>query len=190
MKPTIIIGGASEVYKRNEADFYATPKDCTEALIRALPTMFSPGKKLWEPACGDGAISKVLEGKGLQVRSTDLHSRGFGTSGVNFLDCEAIQCDAIITNPPFKIAVDFIKRADRLNVPFAMLLKATYWHAASRSDLFEQTKPSHVLPLAWRPAMSPERGKSATMDFCWTVWDRSGQQCEYKVLRRALHGKA
>ena len=184
MKAATIIGGLSETYKRNEADFYATPKECTEALINALPNIFTPDKLFREPACGDGAISKVLESKGLQVKSTDLHDRGFGTHGVDFLNCASTECTAIITNPPFKIAADFIRVATQLNVPFAMLLKATYWHAASRSDLFEQTKPSHVFPLAWRPAMSPERGKSATMDFCWTVWDKTQPQCTYQILRR------
>jgi len=34
--------------------------------------------QIWEPACGDGAISRVLEAAGYQVISTDLIDRGYG----------------------------------------------------------------------------------------------------------------
>ena len=53
-------------------DFYATPPECTEALINALPDMFT-NKIIWEPACGNGAISGVFLRRGFSVQSTDLH---------------------------------------------------------------------------------------------------------------------
>ena len=45
---------------RREDDFYVTPKDTTLALldIQSLPY------NVWEPACGNGAISKVLFDRG------------------------------------------------------------------------------------------------------------------------------
>jgi hypothetical protein len=170
MRSSTIIGGSSDKNQRNPADFYATPPECTKALIKAFRPLFS-GKTIWEPACGDGAISRVLESEGFKVRSSDIYNRGYGRPGVDFLksDCKG---GSIITNPPFNLAAEFIQHSASFGVPFAMLLKATYWHAAKRYDLFYDTGPIAVLPLAWRPAMSPERGKSATMDFCWTVWDR------------------
>ncbi len=184
MRASTIIGGSSDKYDRNDADFYATPPECTEALINALPDMFTTDKIIWEPACGNGAISGVFLRRGFSVQSTDLHDRGFGKSGHDFLSDDHVEFDVIVTNPPFNISVDFIERSFAFGVPFAMLLKATYWNAARRLDLFERTKPRYVMPLSWRPAMSPERGKSATMDFCWTVWDHSGDPCEFKILRK------
>jgi hypothetical protein len=130
--------------------------------------MFDKGR-VWEPACGDGAISKVLEANGLDVVSTDLYDRGYGKGGMNFMTSDCT-CGSIITNPPFNLAAQFIERAAEKEVPFAMLLKATYWHAAKRSELFNRTRPLAVMAMSWRPAMSPERGKSGTMDFIWTVW--------------------
>ena len=175
MKSSTMIGGESNQHGRNSADFYATPPECTAVLLENYGGMFRQGR-VWEPACGDGAISKVLEGRGYEVVSTDLHDRGYGEGGMNFLtsDCS---CQSIITNPPFHLAAQFIERAVKKEVPFAMLLKATYWHAAKRNELFNRTRPLAVIAMSWRPAMSPERGKSGTMDFIWTVWRPATDHC-------------
>ena len=42
MRASTIIGGASDKNKRNESDFYATPSECTIALIDALPDTLVP----------------------------------------------------------------------------------------------------------------------------------------------------
>ena len=183
MKPSTIIGGASSQHGRNAADFYATPPECTIALLENYQRLFE-GSRIWEPACGDGAISKVLEGHRLDVISTDLHDRGYGKGGMNFLTADC-NCGSIITNPPFSLAADFIERAATKQVPFAMLVKSTYWQAAKRYDLFQRTKPLAIIAMSWRPAMSPERGKSGTMDFIWTVWDRKpAKKTEYILQRK------
>jgi hypothetical protein len=184
LKSSIIIGGASDAHKRADADFYPTPAACTVALAEFLVQsgQFSP--VLWEPACGDGAICKVLEQKyGAQVYATDLHDRGHGQPGVDFLTAPAKLCVPIITNPPFALAEKFIWRARDFGVPFAMLLKSTYWHAARRRKLFQETAPAFVLPLLWRPNFMPERGSAATLDFSWTYWTAErAAQCVYHPL--------
>ncbi len=178
MRASTVIGGTSEKHARKGADFYPTPPECTQALLNAVEVT----GHVWEPACGDGAITAVLLRNRLSVTSTDLHDRGFGRHGVDFLHA-ALPADTrwIITNPPFDLAADFICRArSHQGVRIAMLLKATYWHAKSRYNLFCETGPSLVLPMTWRPAMAPERGKSATMDFCWTVWGpEPAETCAY-----------
>ena len=65
MKASTIIGGKSPKNSRNAADFYATPRECTNALLDNFDWLFRGGR-IWEPACGDGAISKVLEGRGMK----------------------------------------------------------------------------------------------------------------------------
>ena len=68
--------------------------------------------KIWEPACGCGNISKVLESLEYDVISTDLYDRGYGKSGVDFLTAELpTEVITIITNPPYNIADDFVKHA-------------------------------------------------------------------------------
>ena len=190
VKAAVIVGGASQAHKRNAGDYYATPEDCTRALLDSYGSLFE-GRDLWEPACGEGAISNVLRGIGNplldnrpRVVSTDLEDRGFGTPGVDFLT-QTVSRGAIITNPPFSLAAEFIEKAASFDQPFAMLLKATYWHAKKRRDLFDTTGPLAVAPMTWRPAMAPERGKSGTMDFLWTVWgSKPSPSCEYRPLSR------
>lgn len=78
-------------------DFYPTPPEATRALLSV--ERFSG--TIWEPACGDGAISKVLLAHGYSVVSTDLIYRGFGTGGVNFLTQTQTRARNIVTNPPY-----------------------------------------------------------------------------------------
>ncbi len=86
-------------YEREGRDFYATPSWVTEALLQHV-TLRGP---VWEPCCGDGAMSEGLAARGYDVVSTDLVERGFGTSGVDFLACQAVPdgCHSIVTNPPY-----------------------------------------------------------------------------------------
>lgn len=182
-----IIGGASRVHKRNDADFYPTPPECTLALLAKFGSVFSGD--VWEPACGDGAISRVLEGQGLHVESTDLRHSGYGRGGVDFLKAVVAPAgvSAIITNPPFNLAEAFIRKAREFEVPFAMLLKSTYWHAASRERLFKSTGPVAVCPMLWRPNFAPERGSAPTMDVCWTVWHAHPvKTCAYTPLPKPV----
>jgi hypothetical protein len=183
-RSSTISGGQSPRHARHDADFYATPSEVTEALLRSPVGPALLLRPIWEPACGDGAISKVLIEHGANVVSTDLHDRGYGLGGVDFLRC-SMPSRAVITNPPFDRAADFIRRACTRGQPVAMVLKATYWHAANRHDLFNDTRPAYIMPLLWRPAMAPDRGKSPTMEFMWVVWGaQPSPTCQYLPLPR------
>jgi hypothetical protein len=86
-------------YDRQGRDFYATPDWVTEALLRHI-RFRGP---VWEPCCGDGAMSTVLATHGYKVISTDIAERGFGTPGIDFLACRSMPegCRSIVTNPPY-----------------------------------------------------------------------------------------
>ena len=73
-------------FERLSDDFYATPAWVTEALLRHI-RFRGP---IWEPCCGDGAMSTVLGRHGYEVVSTDIADRGFGTPGVDFLACHTV----------------------------------------------------------------------------------------------------
>lgn len=83
-------------YRRVPYDFYPTPPEGTRALLSVERFAGS----IWEPACGNGAISKVLLAAGYNVVSTDLIHRGFGTGGINFLTQTSTRGRNIITNRP------------------------------------------------------------------------------------------
>jgi hypothetical protein len=86
-------------YDREGRDFYATPDWVTEALLQHH-RFRGP---VWEPCCGDGAISAVLAAHGYEVVSTDIVDHGFGTPGIDFRTCRDVPggCRSIITNPPY-----------------------------------------------------------------------------------------
>jgi hypothetical protein len=86
-------------YEREGRDFYATPAWVTEGLLRHVK-LRGP---VWEPCCGNGAMSMVLAAGGHDVMSTDIADRGFGTPGVDFLGCHSVPpgCRSIVTNPPY-----------------------------------------------------------------------------------------
>ena len=83
--------------KRAAFEFYPTPPEA----VRALLSVESFEGSVWEPACGDGAISKVLEAAGYQVVSTDLIDRGYGAGRQDFLKSDRTFAKNIITNPPY-----------------------------------------------------------------------------------------
>lgn len=105
--------------EREAADYYTTDPTAVEQFvkhitkIRGLITGRYFFNTIWEPACGCGNISKVLRSNGYEVISSDLQDRGFGLSGVDFLDSVTVpeRCNTIITNPPYSLANEFILHA-------------------------------------------------------------------------------
>lgn len=149
--------------------FYPTPPEPTIALLTYYDNLIS--EYVYEPACGDGAMAKVIASTGRNVMATDLINRGYGLCGVDFVNHEftlARRWD-IITNPPFKYAEQFIRRAHQLDAPFiAMYLKVQFWNAAKRWQLWKDHPPKAIHPLMWRVDFTG--GKNATMDCMWCVW--------------------
>lgn len=158
---------------RSKSDFYPTPPDCTEALLRFL--LPQNNCTIWEPACGNGAISKVLKKHGYKVLSSDIQDYGYegALTGEDYdflsFKYDDVKIDYIITNPPFSLSEEFAFRAYELKIPFAFLLKAQYWNAAKRKSLFRKMPPHYILPLTWRPDFTG-RG-SSLMDMNWCIWD-------------------
>ena len=174
-----IAGGGS---KNEPFDYYPTPPDATQGLLGSLN--LPKNMTVWECACGNGAMSKVLEDYGFNVMSSDIREDcGYGESGVDFFK-ETRVCDAIITNPPFGVAQEFIEKALKDAPIVCMLLKAHYWHTKKRFSLFQSNPPSFVLPLTWRPNFMQERGKSPTMDFQWSVWVDGDTNTKYRLLSK------
>lgn len=190
-KGTGIAAAIVESYKRWErkpADLYPTPVDGVEAIIPALLALKRPDgkpvKRIWEPACGDGRLARVLEWHGFEVISTDLREYpGWGTGGLDFLHehpkakwgMDIGEIDAIVTNPPFSLAEDFIRRALSFCPNVVMLLKQTYWNVGGRSQgLWLDHMPDLELKLTWRLAFLKERGNSPLMDCMWNFWTADG----------------
>jgi hypothetical protein len=159
-------------------DLYETPACATEALIRAemLPPL------IWEPACGRGAIVRVLRAAGYHVRASDLVDYGCpeAKAGIDFLmwrGCEADITEAIITNPPFKLAHKFVSHALELCPLVIMLLRLSFLESVRRTDILDGAGLARVhvfknrLPMMHRDGWQGPRASSAVAH-AWFVWHR------------------
>lgn len=155
-------------------DFYPTPPEGTRALLSVEQFHGS----IWEPACGNGAISKVLGYAGYTVTSTDLINRGFGTGGVNFLSQPTSRARNIITNPPYGsgLAQLFVRHALRLTEPtggsVAMLLNLASLAHPSRHADWTRRPPTAIYVLdelaCWPNGIKQDF--PAEHRYCWLVW--------------------
>jgi len=170
-KQRLIGDGAS--IKREKDDFYPTPPEATRALLDV--ETFHGGA--WEPACGDGAICRVFEERGLPVAGSDLVNRGFGETGVDFLLEYKPRAPNIVTNPPFKLAVPFVRHSLNLaEGKVAMLLKLAFLEGRERADLFRTTPFARVWVFSRRLAFVRGTPHAATpgggmLAFAWFVWE-------------------
>lgn len=161
-------------YERDPSDFYPTPSWCTEALLRNYK--FDRDCTIWEPACGQGHISKVLEEKGFDVFSSDLNDTGFGLHGLDFLT-QTTQHHAIITNPPYKnnLAYIFAKHAIELTEEHqgivAMFMRTDWGAAVTRSHLTQHKAFAMKLEMTKRPRWIENSTGSPRHNYAFWIWD-------------------
>jgi len=117
--------------KRKKSDFYETPYSLTRLLLKDNSFKYDFNDKrltILEPACGNGAISKVLKKKlDSKIVEYDIQQ------GRDFLK-EKNKYDRIITNPPFSLAYEFIQKAKEVSKQFCFLLPLSYLHGKERHD--------------------------------------------------------
>jgi hypothetical protein len=158
-------------------DYYQTPREATYALLKA----FKVPNAVYEPACGAGAIVNILRAEGHTVHASDLVDRGCPDSSVsNFLEqTKPIPgVDVCLTNPPFKIAHEFIRKSRELYPMTIMLLRLAFLESMKRSDILDAGDLSKVmlfrrrLPFMHRENYTGKRNSNSAMPFCWMVWSR------------------
>lgn len=163
-------------------DLYETPSVATKALLRAeqLPHV------IWEPACGRGAIVRVLRRAGHSAYATDLvdyDSPDQDDSGWDFLLERQlpIGVQAIVTNPPFKNAGEFVAHALDLCPMVVMLLRLAFMESQKRAPILDGGHLARVhvfrnrLPMMHRDGQgikAAEKRNSSALAFAWFVWNR------------------
>lgn len=140
--------GAKSESKREDNDFYATHPTATRSFLdKIISDNIRLSPNIWECACGEGHISKVLKEYGYNVRSSDLIDRGYGEVK-NFLDTTYLENDFdILTNPPYKIAEDFVEKAMSLlgkGRKLILFLKIQFLESKKRLELFKKFPPKYV----------------------------------------------
>ena len=141
---TCLAASSHALEKREVNDYYATDPKAAEWLLELEPEL----DNIWECACGEGHLAKVFDRAGKLQFATGLIDRGYG-GVVDFLNTDTnIKYNGdIVSNPPYKIAERFIRKAldtvtDGRKV--CMFLKLTFLESKSRKQLFEQYPPKTI----------------------------------------------
>ena len=156
--------------KRKKSDFYETPYTLTRKFLDV--EYFNKNSTVCEPACGGGAISRVLKEHWEDDKVTAYDQE------TNFL-WETGEYDYIVTNPPFSIAFEFIQRAKLVaKSKFAFLLPLSYLHGKKRFDEIYSDR-TYGLEKVYVFTRYPMLGESLREDgkyntgmmvYAWYVW--------------------
>src|SRR5690606_7928796 len=172
-KALSIVGSSRINGQREENDFYPTPKYAVEELLKR--EQFNGD--IWECACGNGDISEVLKNNGHNDISTDIIDRGYGTIQ-DFFKSD-LTANNIITNPPFKLALEFIQEAkSKTNRKIAMFLKTVFLESEKRKQMFldEKYPLKTIYQFSKRVTLYKEGKKmknSGMIAYAWYVWDKN-----------------
>lgn len=169
-------GGFKPTIKRfadlSGPDFFPTPAWATHALIDNEEFRGN----IWEPACGDGSMARVLETTGCPVVATDLFDRGYGEIGLDFL-CATRMSDNIVTNPPYNAAESFVQSGlEHARRKFALLLRLAFLEGKNRQrTIFAKCPPARVWVFSERITFYPKgqvQKGTGTTAYAWFVWDK------------------
>ena len=163
-----------------QEDFYVTPAWCVDRLLE----VWHPTERgTWlEPAAGNGAIIRAAKAlrpdvywAAVEVREEEraaLAATGATVQIGDFLEAAPISdVSAVIGNPPFAMAMEFVQRALAVypNARVAFLLRLNFAGSEERGAFMRRFPPTvYVLPN--RPAFA--NGKTDSCEYAWFAWPR------------------
>ncbi len=176
-KSTAVV--ASRAMPPDALDYFPTHPWATRALFEHV--LHDKGRSLraasvWEPACGQGHMGEVLKGRVGNVILSDCFDYGVFAEVADFLwPVTRYECDWIITNPPFRLAQEFIEKALTIaRVGVAMLVRLQFVEGQGRfNDLFSKTPPTVIAQFAERVSLVPgclDPKANLPTAYCWMVW--------------------
>ena len=180
---------AQRAEARDSRDDFPTPPWATRALLKHVLEDFGPftTQSVMEPACGEGYMARPLCENFREVLASDIYQYGYG-SVRDYLAApyEANSVDWVITNPPFRLAEEFVLRSlivARKGV--AILARTVFIESVGRyRNLFVQNPPCRFAQFAERVPMVRgriDRTASTATGYAWLIW-RKDTQCERPEL--------
>ena len=177
-KSVFVCNGASNHSdeEREKDDYYATEPKAIYKLCEV--EKFTP--TVWECACGDGQMVKVLKEMGYEVVASDIVDRGCpNTTIADFLKTVTNHNLDIITNPLYKYAKEFVEHALDISAvgnKVAMFLKLTFLESKSRKALFEKYPPKKVWVFSERVQCGKngnfEKNNNTAVAYAWFIWEK------------------
>ena len=171
---------AQRVEAHDSLDDFPTQPWATRALCEWLClSMELQALEAWEPAANRGHMVAPLREYFRSVHASDIHDYGLPSCEiVDFLWPSDRRGSWIITNPPFRLAEQFILTSlDRASSGVAVIVRTSFLESVGRyKNIFSVSPPTDILQFTERVPMVKGRltatGSTAT-SYCWLVWRRS-----------------
>lgn len=173
---------SQRVEAKDSPDDFPTPPWATRALLEHV----LPDKKCLseqqclEPACGAGHMAKVLNGYFSEVECSDAFSYGYGKVR-DFITqpYRKATFDWVITNPPFRLAEEFLMLSlEAARIGVAILARTVFLESVGRYNTIFQTKPPTIFAqfVERVPMVRGRLDDKATTatGYAWFVWDKRG----------------
>jgi len=171
---------AQRIEPKDSPDDFPTPPWATRGLLEHI---IDDKKSLssmtcLEPACGAGHMVKVLKEYFSKVEAADAYDYGYGEVQ-DFLTRapDPNSVDWVITNPPFRLAEEFVVEAlDRARVGVAILARSVFLESVGRyQGIFREAPPNKFAQFVERVPMV--RGRldikaSTATGYAWLVWEK------------------
>lgn len=167
---------AQRAEPHDSLDFFPTPPWATRALCEHVIGLTAM-HVAFDPACGDGAMARPLGEYFMKVFASDVHDygRGFKVQDFLFPGAELPPCDWVITNPPFRLAEQFIRRGLEIaEYGVAMLVRSVFVESVGRYEsLFTPNPPDLIAQFVERVPMVKgrlDKTASTATSYAWIVW--------------------
>ena len=160
---------------RETNDYYASEPKAMQVLLNV--EQFN--NNIWECACGEKHLANELTKSGYNVRCSDIVNR-CDNEVLDFLSEDNTKWDGdIITNPPFKYALEFAKKGLEI-IPkgnkLALFLKLQFLEGKTRKAFFTEYPPKFVYVSSSRLNCAKngdfDKYKHSALSYCWFVWEK------------------
>lgn len=173
---------SQRIEPNNSADDFPTPPWATRALVEhIIGPDETRGLTCLEPACGRGHMVKPLGEYFAAVKYSDAFDYGYGpVRDYLAYPYETNAADWVITNPPFRLAEEFVERSlDVARRGVAMLVRTVFLESKGRYErLFSKDPPTIFAQFVERVPMVKGRldPKATTATgYAWLVWQHNDQ---------------
>lgn len=185
------------------SDFYITPQETIRSFLAAINednyefldnqlddeplTILDPcaGGDAKNPCAYPTAITASSGWKINIIDTVDIRQDSCAAAKCDFLTAQAgKEYDVIITNPPFNIAMDIIRKSlhdVKIGGVVIMLLRLNFFGSKARQAFFQEQMPVLTYVHTKRPKFL-NTGGTDSIEYMHCVW-RRGQNCRHSALR-------
>ena len=170
---------------KDYSDLYNTSRQALDGLFNHPDFEFDKNKTYFEPCNGKGAVSNyVKEVTNVKMVTNELYGYSKTNFTENFLSpkkkvAKGWNYDIIISNPPFKIGMEFVEQGFNFAKEQYQLLRLNFLEGKTRKEkLFSQKHLKRVFIFSYRISCSKgveEEPSANAVAYAWYHFDKDYQ---------------